>query len=525
MSEVIQYNPATGDVLGTVPEASPDQIRTAMTRARAAFPIWRATPLQERLAFMRKLRLLLVEQAHGIAEEIAAATGKIRGEALSAEVLVVADAIHYYEQHAETFLARQRVATPILFFGNRSYIQYQPLGVVGVISPWNFPFQLAMIPVISALIAGNAVLLKPSEVTPFVGTLMERLFQESGFPEGVVQVLHGGRDVGAGLTAARPDKIFFTGSVATGKKIMAAAAEHLIPVDLELGGKDPMIVLADADLDRAVNGALWGAFTNAGQVCMSVERVYVQRPIYDEFVRRVTAGTRSLRLGEDVGSMTFPPQLALVEEHLRDAVEKGARIECGGTAAKAGTLYFHPTVLTCVDHSMKIMRDETFGPVLPILPFDTVEEAVALANDSEFGLNASVWTSDLAKAESIAAQLVSGNVCINEVISTVANPHLPFGGVKQSGIGSYHGPGGLHTFSHRTSVMLNKGKKKREVNWFPYTAEQERAFHTIIRLLFGTSRRATLADIRNLIGQVLGKDSKDSRPAGQAGPNGKEHTS
>ncbi|ASS75361.1 aldehyde dehydrogenase [Tumebacillus algifaecis] len=503
MTYMVQINPATGEKVAEIKEKSQTEVLAAMTRARAAFPAWSQTPLDRRLAFLRRLRELLVDQIDEVAATIAQATGKVQVEAVMTEIFPTADIIHYYEKRASDFLAPKRVKTPFVFWGNHSYVEYKPMGVVAVISPWNYPLYLSIVPILSALVAGNCVLFKPSEVTPLVGVLIEKLFADAGFPADVVQVLHGGRETGQAVVSAKPDKIFFTGSVATGKKIMAAAAEHLIPVELELGGKDPMIVFADADLDRAVRGALWGAFTNAGQVCMSVERVYVEAPVYDEFVRKVVAATQELRQGVEFGSMTYPLQMQLVQAHIQDAVEKGARVECGGHALQEGTLYFAPTVLTGVNSSMRLMQEETFGPLLPILPFATEEQAVKQANDSEYGLNASVWSQDLVKAKRVATQLISGNVCINDVITNVANPHLPFGGVKHSGIGRYHGPEGLHTFCHQTSIMVNKGTKPREINWYPYTPELQDAFHTLTRLLFGKKRSVPFPALKNLFKQML----------------------
>ncbi|TCP59191.1 acyl-CoA reductase-like NAD-dependent aldehyde dehydrogenase [Tumebacillus sp. BK434] len=502
MTYMTQYNPATGEAITEIPETDASAVQAAMKRARDAFPAWSRTPLDVRLGCLKRLREHLVDQMDPVAQDIAKATGKVQVEAVIAEIFPTVDTLRYIEKNAARILAPQRVKTPLLFFGNRSYVEYKPMGVIGVISPWNYPLYLSIVPVLSALIAGNTVLFKPSEVTPLVGAVIEDLFAAAGFPPHVVQVLHGGRETGQAVVAARPDKLFFTGSVATGKKIMAAAAEHLIPVELELGGKDPMIVFADANIDRAVKGALWGAFTNAGQVCMSVERVYVEASVYDEFVRKAIAATQNLRPGIDYGSMTYPPQLAVVEEHLADALEQGAKIECGGARQEPG-LYFAPTVLTGVTPGMRIMREETFGPVLPIMPFQTEQEVIALANDSDYGLNASVWSQDLRKAKRVASQLISGNVCVNDVITTVANPHLPFGGVKHSGMGRYHGPEGLHTFSHQTSVMVNKGTKPQEINWHPYTPELHDAFNTLTRVLYGKNRSAPFYKLKNLITQVL----------------------
>ncbi|PWK15660.1 aldehyde dehydrogenase family protein [Tumebacillus permanentifrigoris] len=504
MNNLTQINPATGETIEIVPEMNADEINAAVERARSASHDWMNTPLHERLGHMKRLREYISDHVEEIANNLAAYTGKVYTEAVLLEIFPVVDLLDYYEKNASKILSSQKVKTPIVFFGNHSYLEYKPMGVVAVIAPWNFPFLLSVSPVLSALIAGNCVLLKPSEITPMAGVLIEKMFQAIGLPDGVFQVVHGGREAGRLLTESRPDKIFFTGSVATGRKIMAAAAEHLIPVELELGGKDPLIVFADADLERAANGAVWGAFANAGQVCMSVERVYVEASVYDKFLSLVKAKTTAMRRGVDYGSMTFPPQMEIVQEHLRDAVERGAQIVCGGQPAGDGTLYFEPTVVTGVDHSMKLMMDETFGPVLPIMTFQSEEEATRLANATIYGLNASVFTRDLDKAKRVTRQLVSGNVCINEVVTSVANPHLPFGGVKQSGMGRYHGPNGLHTFSHQTSVMASPGKKPREISWHPYTPKREEAIGALTRLFYGRSRTEALKSWRAILSEFLG---------------------
>jgi len=492
MSLISMQNPATGAILGELPEATPDEVHAAMAQARQAFAVWSEVPLRERVKYLGQLRRHLVEHGEELARRISEDTGKMTLEAYMTEVFVTADTLLYYEKHAERILAPKQVPTPLVLWPKKSYVHYKPMGVVAVISPWNYPFQLSMVPVLSALVAGNTVILKPSEVTPLTGLLIEELFRAVPLPEGVVQVLHGGRTVGQMLIEAKPDKIFFTGSVATGRKIMAAAAEHLIPVELELGGKDPMIVFDDANLERAANAAVWGAFTNAGQVCMSVERVYVQEGLYERFVKRVTEKTAALRQGfpafAEIGSMTSQQQASIVREHVEEAVAKGAVVVSGGRFEE-DSLFIPPTILTHVTHEMKVMREETFGPVLPIMPFRTEAEAIELANDSPYGLNASVWSQDMEKARRVALRLESGNVCINDVIITVANPHLPFGGVKQSGMGRYHGPEGLYTFSHMVSVAEDPGKRSREVNWYPYTEDQETLFSALGRLLYGNGFR------------------------------------
>ncbi|MDR4998440.1 aldehyde dehydrogenase family protein [Brevibacillus parabrevis] len=499
MSVLSLRNPATGEVFGSVTEASPAEVDAAVAKARRAFAAWSATSLAERLRYLASLRHYLVEHGEELAQKISQATGKVTLEAYMTEIFVTADTIRFYEKHAQQMLSPQPVPTPLVLWPKKSYIHYKPMGVVAVISPWNYPFQLAIIPMLSALVAGNTVILKPSEVTPSTGLLIEELFEIVGLPEDVVTVLHGGREVGSRLVSARPDKIFFTGSVATGKKIMAAAAEHLIPVELELGGKDPMIVFHDAHLERAANGAVWGAFTNSGQVCMSVERLYVHERVYSEFLRLVTEKTKALRQGfpeqAEVGSMTSPQQIGIVRAHIDDALAAGATAVTGG-AIQTDSMFLAPTILTGVTPEMKIMREETFGPVLPIVTFSDEAEVIRLVNESPYGLNASVWSADKAKAQRVAEKLLSGNVCINDVIISYANPHLPFGGVKDSGIGRYRGPVGLQAFTHSISIIHDPGSKKREFNWYPYTPDQQLMFSGLTHLLYGKRPKWNLPTLK-----------------------------
>ncbi|MBO8172858.1 MAG: aldehyde dehydrogenase family protein [Bacillaceae bacterium] len=486
--------PATGEEIGRMEETPLAKVPLMYEKARQAFPAWAEMPVKKRVEHLRSLRLYMLEHMEELVQVITDSTGKVAVEALTADILTVVDAVQHMEKTAASALAPRRVSTPLLFFGKKSYIEYKPRGVVLVISPWNYPFQLAMIPVVSALAAGNTVILKPSEVTPLVGKWIETLFHESGFPEGVVQVAHGGKELGAGLVERKPDYIFFTGSVRTGKIIQEQAARYLIPTTLELGGKDPMIVFGDAHLERAVKGAVWGGLTNSGQVCMSVERLYVEKPVYDRFVRQLVKEVNRLQQGrgtdDDLGSMTFPGQIDIVREHIEDALARGARLLTGQEPSRWNMdngMFLEPMVLVDVTPDMKVMREESFGPILPVMPFEGEDEAVRLANDSPYGLNASVWSRDLEKAKRIASRLVSGNVVINDVMITVANPHLPFGGVKESGIGRYHGDVGLQTFCHQTSVMVDPGKSASEVNWFPYRGKYP-LFLQLIRSYFGEKK-------------------------------------
>ena len=309
--------------------------------------------------------------------------------------MAVCETMDWYAKNGAAVLAPQPVS-PGTMAHKKAWKRYEPMGVIGVISPWNYPFTLSMTPLITALFAGNTVVLKPSEVTPTVGLAIGRLFEDDIWGD-IVQVVTGGGATGEALVRSGVDKVVFTGSARTGKRVMAAAADTLTPVLLELGGKDPMIVLDDADVDRAAKGAVWGSLQNAGQTCMSVERVYVEEGVYDEFVDRVVTEVSAIRQddgGGDIGSMTFEPQVDIVERHLDDAVDKGAKVLTGGARGDRDGALVPPTVLVDVDHSMAIMRDETFGPVLPIMKVPDVEEAIRLANDSPYGLNSSVWTSD-----------------------------------------------------------------------------------------------------------------------------------
>lgn len=479
--------PATHQIIAEIDETSIEEVPHLYDHARKAFSYWSELHIHKRIEHLRNLRLYMAEHMEEIIQTISNDAGKVKVEALTADVMPVLDAIQHIEKHAPHVLGREKKSTPILLIGKKSYVEYMPRGVVLVISPWNYPFQLAMVPMLSALVSGNTVILKPSEITPVVGKLIEDMFRKAGFPDGVVQIAHGGKELGAALTQGKPDYIFFTGSVRTGQMIQAQAARDLIPTTLELGGKDPMIVFADANLERAVRGALWGAFTNSGQVCMSTERLYVQRSIYEKFVEKlvqqVNQLTQGFTLNDDIGSMTFQGQLAIIKEQLEEALAGGAQLRTGTTPDRWDTskgLFIPPTVLTNVNQSMKVVQEEAFGPLLPILPFDTEEEAILLANDSMYGLNASVWSSDLNKAKRVASKLVSGAVAINDVIVSVANHHLPFGGAKHSGIGRYHGDNGLRIFCHEKAVIVDRGTLNAEVHWYPYQGK----YHLLYDLIY-----------------------------------------
>jgi succinate-semialdehyde dehydrogenase/glutarate-semialdehyde dehydrogenase len=374
------------------------------------------------------------------------------------------------------------------------------MGVIGIITPWNFPFMLSLNPTVQALAAGNAVVLKPSEITPFVGLALAKLFADAGLPENVFQVVTGDGSTGAALVDSGCDKISFTGSARTGRRIAEACGRALVPCTLELGGKDPMIVCDDADIERAARGAVWGAFTNSGQVCMSTERVYVVEKVASAFTERVVELTRGLRQGPetegdvDLGAITSPAQLEIIEQHVADAVAKGAKILTGGrrNPAWAG-LFFEPTVLVDVNHEMAIMREETFGPCLPIQVVSDEEEALRLANDSCYGLQASVWTRDTWKGKRLANRIAAGGVVVDDCMVTYGISESPFGGVKESGIGRVNGELGLKSFCHVQSVVLPRMRGKSEPLWYPYSARSLRLAKRALGLLY-----------RSPLGKLLG---------------------
>jgi succinate-semialdehyde dehydrogenase/glutarate-semialdehyde dehydrogenase len=447
-----------------------------VSRAQVAQTAWAALGVRRRIALVREFQARLQEKKSEIAAAITREAGKPVAEALVTEVLVVLDAARFLIDNAWGLLRDEAVphgnlATKL----KRGRLVREPHGVIGIISPWNYPFSIPATETLSALVAGNAVLLKPSELTPLVALELASLLHAAGVPEPVFQVVVGEGATGAALVQSPIDKLVFTGSVATGKRIAVAAAERLLPVVLELGGKDPMLVLEDADVDVASSAALWGAFVNAGQTCLSVERCYVHRSLYAAFVKACAEKTRQLRVGHgvepetDVGPMIHPRQVRIVESHVEDAKARGARVVAGGTRLPAlGTNFYAPTVLADATQDMRIMREETFGPVLPIMAFDNDEQAVRLANDSEYGLAASVWTRDVKRGERLARRIHAGAVMVNDVISCFAISEAPHGGVKASGLARTHGRFGLEEMVRLKYLDTDLMPGMKKVWWHGY---------------------------------------------------------
>lgn len=461
-----------------------------MDAARTAQRRWRQMPIEQRLACVAALRKLIVKETEEWLSLLVEESKKTPTDSLTSELLLVASACRFYEKRAKSYLKPKKMPTPIEFFSQKSYLLYEPLGVIAIISPWNFPLQLSLIPLISAVIAGNAVILKPSEHTPRINAKIEQLLARCGFPEQLVQVLHGDGRTGSALIAAHPDKVFFTGGSAVGRLVYLQAAELMIPCDLELGGNDALIVCADANLERAAQAAVWGGFMHSGQVCVGVERVYVEQRVYEAFVERVVQLTGQLRQGltadDDVGGMTTPQGFAKVRDVLRTAMAGGANVRVGATDVDQLVYpFFPPTVLTDVDDNMNVIREETFGPLLSIMPVADEHEAVRRVNQSQYGLNSYVFSRDTDKAMRIAAALETGNCYINDVIINIGNMHLPFGGAKASGFGRYHGAEGLYTFCRSKSVMLDRGRANRKFNWFPYSSQGLGRLVKLLRWLYG----------------------------------------
>ncbi|HEX8693001.1 MAG TPA: aldehyde dehydrogenase family protein [Longimicrobium sp.] len=475
-----------------------ETVRAAVERAREAQRAWGALSVRERSRKLRALRGVLMRRMDEVIDVVHGETGKPRIEALGHEVMIVAGLIKAYERRAPRVLRPKRVGTGFLVNkSGRKY--YQPFGVVGVISPWNFPFSMPGIPAVSALFAGNAVVVKPSEVTPRSGAILRDLAREAipDHPE-IVQVVEGAGEVGAALVAAGVDKIAFIGSPRTGRRVMAAAAETLTPVVMELGANDVAIVCEDADLERAAAGVVWGAMSNAGQVCMSTERALVPERVYDRFASAVEAEMRRLRVassaqakGEeyDVGRLIFRPQREVIERVVEDARERGARVVVGGELLSEEGPVWAPTLIVDATPEMELNRGETFGPVLPLIRVRDEDEAVRLANAGSFGLNASVWTRSRSRGRRIARRLAAGMVMVNDVLINFGIPELPYGGVKESGFGRMMGDEGLLEFSVVKAVAETRVALPREIVWFPYRPKQYELLRRLAKTVFGTRWR------------------------------------
>ncbi len=505
-TELRIHRPADRGLVGVVPVDPVAVVEASVLRARAAQAGWAERTPRERAERMAALRREIGRRAEDIADRIIAETGKPEEEAL-AEILVVMRLIRHYERRAARVLRGRRVGT-FPFPGGRGRVLREPVGVVGVLAAWNYPFVLAAEPVVMALFAGNGVVLKPSEHTPFTGAILPELCEAAGLPEDLVLVVQGDGRTGRALVDAGANHLHLVGGAETGRAVLRRAAEHLVPVSVELGGKDPAIVLADANLERAARGIAFGAFYNAGQTCVSTERVYVEASVYEPFLRRLVRVAEGLRVGTggriDVGPMVLDRQLELVEAHVRDAVERGARVLCGGERADPASNLFLPTVLADVPTEARILKEETFGPVVPVLAVEDADEAIRLVNDHPMGLFASVWTRDPARGRDVAGRLRAGGVSVNDTLSHWAVSGLPVGGVGASGWSRVRGDEGLLTFSRTRSLLVRHGRRNREPWWFPYGRSGRR----FLRALLGWERHRGIRGLMAVWVRLLSREER-----------------
>jgi succinate-semialdehyde dehydrogenase/glutarate-semialdehyde dehydrogenase len=495
-------NPSTGAAFDQVSLLDDAQAGEALEAARRAFPAWSALSFHERGRHLLRLRDALVREADALAALVTREQGKPGAEAHAAELFPSLEGLKHLAEHAEDVLRDEPVPPQVLLFGQKECaLHYEPFGVVLIITPWNYPLSIGLLGVATALAAGNTVVLKPAPATTLIGLQIGSLARAAGIPDGVVNVVAVDDARAASLVQdPRVGKVVFTGSVATGTKVMAAAARNVTPVVLELGGKDPAIVCRDADLDRAARGIVWGAFLNCGQTCASVERVYVEEPVAEAFVAKVVEETRKLRVGDpaqgevDVGPLTLERQRRIVDEHVAEALSRGARALTGGARPEGPGYFYPPTVLTGVDHSMRVMREETFGPVLPIMVVPSLDEAIRLANDSDYGLTASGWTRDPETGRALQRRLQAGAVTINDCVASFSEPTAPWGGFKRSGVGRTHGVAGLREMAQVKYVSRDRPRGEL-LWWFPYGSEFARLMSTANRAIHGGSFWRRIPDL------------------------------
>ncbi len=485
-------NPASLEPTGEFEVATTEDVQDALESARKAQPGWAELGFDERARYVYRALDALVARQDECIELVLRETGKARYEAITGEILAACDSLGFYAKRTDEILrTRKHRMHGLRGLTRQLRITYRPLGVVGIIAPWNRPFIMSLNPTVQALMAGNTVLLKPSELTPYSGKLVGDLFEAAGLPEGVLSVLLGDEETGAALAEAGVDKVSFAGSAASGRKVAETCARQLIPCTLELGGKDPMIVCADAKLDRAVNGAIAGAFANAGQARWGTQRIYVVDEVCEEFTRKVVEKVAELRQGAegefDVGALASQQQLEVVGRQVDDARSQGARVLAGGRRnPELPGLFYEPTVIVDVNHEMELMRQETFGPVLAIMRVREEEEAIQLANDTRYGLSGSVWTRDKRKGFEIAGRLEAGGISVNELPVTCVAQEVPFGGLKESGLGQVNGAIGLRNSCHAMPIIVNRFGRKKVEDGYPYRRKKEEKRQRFIRFVWGS---------------------------------------
>ena len=500
-------NPATGETRGYFEKTLPSALPQIVARARTEQASWAKLPIRERCQRLKVLRERMLASRAELADAVVRESGKPRAEALFADLFVALDSAEYWARNAADVLRAQRVPHhSAAAKAKTGYLLYEPLGVIAVISSWNYPLAIPFGQIIPAVVAGNAVICKTSDFTPQCGALIEKLFVDAGFPRNLVTVVQGGGEVGQALIDAAPDKVLFTGSVATGRYVAEACAKRLIPSVLELGGKDAMLVLDDADLNVASSAAVWGSYTNCGQVCLSVERLFVEKAAAEQFIALCVGKTKKLRIGPgsdpatDVGPLIRPQHVRRMTDLIEDAQSRGASVLCGGgPRPDLGPNFFEPTVIVDVDSTMRLFQEETFGPILAIQTVRDADEAVARANDSPFALAASVWTKDASRGQAIAQRLRAGAVMINDAISYFAIAEAPHGGCGASGWGRTHGKAGMLEMVHTKYLDVDRLPRREKPWWYRYGGDLERAADAFLRFEFGGGWGARLRNFRGAL--------------------------
>jgi acyl-CoA reductase-like NAD-dependent aldehyde dehydrogenase len=487
------FNPATGELVGTVETLTPRKVQGVVDDVAEVQPFWAALSLEDRARYMRRASDVILDELDDLADLLTREQGKPRLESYTMELLPTIDALKWIADNGPDILGDEKLSfSQVLFLTKKGKFTYEPYGVVGVIAPWNYPWSIPFGEVAMALMAGNGVVLKPASLTPLIGERIRMTFEKAGFPEGLVRTIHGGGRIGDALVKSTAGKIFFTGSVEVGRKVGVECAKRMKGSVLELGGKDPQIVCADADLANAVSGSVWGSFANAGQTCSGIERVYVHKDVAGAFLEGVVRETERLTVGDpgewttEIGPMVSSEQAELVTELVDDAISNGAKRLTGGQVKVAGEKgkFIAPTVLTGVTHEMRIMKEEIFGPVMPVITVDSEEEAIRLANDSEFGLGASIWTTDRDKGERMARQIESGMVWVNDHSYSHGACQCAWGGVKDSGLGRSHSKFGFYECVNVKLVTWEPGRT-RDMWWQPYDGTLAQAVRSSAKLLYG----------------------------------------
>jgi succinate-semialdehyde dehydrogenase/glutarate-semialdehyde dehydrogenase len=509
-AELESFNPATGELIGAVPTLTPRQVQGVVDDVAEVQPFWAQLSLEDRARYMRRAGDVLLEEMDELAELLSAEQGKPRVESYTMELLPTVDALKWIADEGPDILSDEKLPMPQAFLKTKkAKFAYEPYGVVGVIAPWNYPWSIPFGEVAIALMAGNGVVLKPASLTPLIGDRIRILFEKAGFPEGLIRTVHGGGRIGDALVKSSAGKIFFTGSVEVGRKVGVECAKRMKGSVLELGGKDPQIVCADADLANAISGAVWGGFANAGQTCSGIERVYVHEDVADEFLEGVVRETERLTVGDplqwdtEIGPMVSDEQADIVMELVEDATKSGAKKLTGGRKKVKGMKgsFVAPIVLTGVTHEMRIMKEEIFGPVLPIMTVSSEEEAIELANDSEFGLGASIWTKDRAKGDRMSRRIESGMVWVNDHSFSHGACQCAWGGVKDSGLGRSHSKFGFYECVNVKQLAWEPGWT-RAMWWQPYDRDLGTAISKSAQILYGRNGKR-LEALREGLGPLV----------------------